>query len=341
MVNELEAKQAQETFKTFLKVSSVRRASVELSKRGIRSKKFTNKRGLQKGDGHFTVMGLQRLLTNRVYIGLRDSGSKSTKVEMVKANWLGIIAEDGKHLGGKSGHSHNGNKHFYYGHPRQLMTDGVNHLRRCSLENVRAIRIEDIILNSLKGLAADPKLIERWLKIYASNTMSEIPALEGKLKTVTTDIQTHSKRLENLVTRLSGLPQEISADPIHKQIQIITGNIKELERTRLNLEDQSRQLTSQMVNSEELILKIKRTIANLEKAPVELRRPVYSNLIKFAELHPTKIRLGLFAPTAPVRREAPTDSDFKATGTDGPRRGGVGSCTVTNGAPRETRTLMT
>ncbi len=44
------------------------------------------------------------------------------------------------------------------------------------------------------------------------------------------------------------------------------------------------------------MFKIKRTIQNLEKTPPEQRRLIYSNLIKFAELHSTKVRLGLYAP---------------------------------------------
>ena len=64
----------------------------------------------------------------------------------------------------------------------------------------------------------------------------------------------------------------------------------------------------------------------LEKTPVELRRPIYSNVIKFAELYPTKIRMALFAPT----RASETQKVAGIAGGPGMRGG---SCTVTNGAP--------
>ncbi len=126
-------------------------------------------------------MSLQRILTNRAYIGIREIGVKKGDIEVVKASWPAIIdlelfiraqerlklnrnkykpaewktypfplteilvcGECGKHLGGKSGHGNNG-KHYYYGHPRQLNSDGVTHLKRCQLENIRAPRIEYIL----------------------------------------------------------------------------------------------------------------------------------------------------------------------------------------------------
>ncbi len=52
-----------------------------------------------------------------------------------------ICGECGKQLGGKSSHGKI-RQHAYYGHPRQINSDGVTHLKRCRLERVRAERIE-------------------------------------------------------------------------------------------------------------------------------------------------------------------------------------------------------
>src|SRR6185312_10235397 len=75
-----------------------------------------------------------------------------------------VCGECGKHLGGKSGHGRNG-KHFYYGHSRKFGPDGVKHLKRCQLESVRAPRIEEIILQSLKKLVNDETLLKTWIDI--------------------------------------------------------------------------------------------------------------------------------------------------------------------------------
>jgi len=55
-------------------------------------------------------------------------------------------------------------------------------------------------------------------------------------------------------------------------------------------------MTVQTVDRDALLFRIRRTVQNLEKAPAEDQRPVFANLIKFAELHPTKVRLGSMPP---------------------------------------------
>ncbi len=165
-----------------LKSRGIQKTCLELAKRGIFSKRYTNKHGVEKGARQITVMSLQRILTNRAYVGLREIGVRTRKVEVVKANWEALIELDlfnqvqerlalnknkfkpaewkrypfpltellicgecGKNLGGKSGTSGSTGKHFYYGHPRQLNSDGVTHLKRC--------RVETTVLESLKTLA--------------------------------------------------------------------------------------------------------------------------------------------------------------------------------------------
>lgn len=355
----------------FLKTGSVRKTCLELTRLGIFTKRFTNKHGVDKGGNHFTVSSLQKLLTNKSYIGLREINKLKNQTEIVKANWPGILdldlfnkvqerlelnknkykpdewkkypfpltellicGECGKHLGGKSGHGRNG-KHFYYGHPRQLNSDGITHLKRCQLENVRAPRIEEIILKSLKRLIDDPNLLKTWMDIHAKQSHSELPGLEGRLKTLETEILTHQRRIENLTLRLSDLPKELSADPIYKQIQTMTEKLRSLEGTKEKLLLEKSRYSKVQVNSSELLFRVKRAISNLEQVPVEDRRPIYANLIKFAELHPTKIRLGVYTPAvSEVISGFGSNSDFDFSFGSGRKR--AGSCTVLNGARRET-----
>jgi site-specific DNA recombinase len=237
-----------------------------------------------------------------------------------------VCGECGKHLGGKSGHGRNG-KHFYYGHPRQLNSDGITHLKRCKLENVRAPRIEEIILQSLKKLIDDPALLKTWIEIHAKHTSSELPGFAGRLKTVETDIATNIRRLENLTSRLADLPKEIPADAIYKQIQTINEKLKDLEGVKAKLGIEQSRMSAGSVNETELLFRVKRAINSLEKVPVEDRRPIYQNLIKFAELYPTKIRLGVYAP-------AVSDAISIFSAASGLKR--AGSCTVSIGALRGT-----
>ncbi len=211
-----ESKQLKEIFELFLEVGSVRKTCIELSRRGIFSKRYTNKHGIEKGARHITVMSLQRILTNQSYIGIREIGvSHNKKRQLVPASWKPLIelelfnrvqarlalnknkykpdewknhsfpltemlvcGECGKNLGGK---------YFYYGHPCQLNSDGVTHLKRCRMENVRADRIEEVMLKSLKSIINDESVLDHWLTIYAKGNQSEIPGLQAKMKTLETE----------------------------------------------------------------------------------------------------------------------------------------------------------
>lgn len=247
-----------------------------------------------------------------------------------------VCGECGKHLGGKSGHG-NGGKHFYYGHPRQLNSDGVTHLKRCQLENIRAPRMEEIVLQSLKRLLHEPGLMEHYLEFYAKSTSTEIPALEGKLRSLEQDIAKEERRNCNLTQRLSDLPSDISAEPIYEQLRTIQQKIKELQVTKDSLSYKSREATSRSIDRDQLLFRLRRTIQVLEKTPVEHQRPLFASIIKFTEVHATKIRMGVIAPTK-ASRDSSTPETTKATGTLGglesPQRGG--SCTVSFGAPSQT-----
>lgn len=369
-----ESKTVKEIFETFLAIGSVRETCRELSRKGLFSKRYTNKHGFEKGGGHFTVMSVYRILTNQAYIGLRVYNIKSKNEEVVRASWeplvdlevfnqvqeklsnnknkfkpdewkryayplteLVVCGECGKKLGGKSAHGKN-KKHYYYGHPRQINSDGVTHLQRCRLERVRAERIEDLLLKSLKNLIEVPKTIEHWLEIYAKSTHSEIPALEGRLKSLDSEIESKSKRVQNLVSRIAELPSEIPADAFYQQIKETNQKIIEFKSTRTELMSKSLSLKGNTIDKDGLIDKIKRTVAKLEQTPIELRKPLYSNLIKFAELHPTKIRVGVYASTG-TDGVLGANSEFENFKNepkilDFAKRGG--STSVTNGARGQT-----
>lgn len=381
--NDEEAKTVNEIFKTFLNVGSVRETCREMSRRGVFSKRYTNKHGIEKGGGHFTVPSLFRILTNRAYIGLREINKSKSEAEVVPASWSAIVDEKlfekvqkklasnknkykpdewkkypyplterlvcgecGKKLGGKSAHGKN-RKHHYYAHPRQLHSDGVSQHKRCRVETVRAERMEDILLKSVKNLLQTQGLIEKWLEVYATSNNSEIPALEGKLKTIEGEIERKQKRIQNLVQRIADLPPEIPADSFYSQMKEWSQKIQDLQNAKKELLAKAAQLKNGTIDKNGLIEKLKRTVARLEDVPVENRRSLYSNLIEFAEIHPTKIRVGLNAPTL-----APTQ--YKATRTDSstgnpknskfsdcePRKlflaSSGGSTTVTIGAPGRT-----
>ena len=138
----------------------------------------------------------------------------------------------------------------------------------------------------------------------------------------------------------------------YEQIKQLNIKLADLKFAKEKLRSQSMQIMSEQINEDGLKDRIKQAINRLEISEPEKQRPIFANLIKFIEIQPTKIKIGMYAPAKGA--ETP-DSDetsfamkesFKATGTDGisinlKKEGSVipfpqtrvGSSTVGIGAP--------
>ena len=334
VVNPVEAERIRTLFKTFLETGSLRRTCLNLNKDGLRTKAFKNKAGNQRGGNHFTHSALYHTLRNQTYIGMIEIGKKLGRGEFVEASWPKIIdkptfqavqkileqnkcrfkpdewktypypltdkivcGECGKKMGGKSAHGHNG-KHYYYEHGRKISKDGIKFLNRCRLERVRAPRMETMTLGFLKKLLGNPEMIDQMLKAYYKQTNTELPGLEGRLKSIEAEIKQNEMKTENLIARLSELPQEVSAEPIYAQLKLFGEKTTFLKDSRVQLQSQTHRITTQGIDKEGLRDRIKTAVDALEHAPVEKQRAIFSNIIDFAELHPLKVRLGIYAPLA-------------------------------------------
>ena len=311
---------------------------------GIYNKKYTNKHGIEKGGKAFSVDTLQSLLKNKTYLGIKELRHKDGTIEEIKAVWPAIIDSDtfqkvqerlaknknrykpeswkvypfpltelvqcgdcGKSLGGKSGTGRI-QKHHYYGHPQIKNPFQKEKPHDCQVKNVRAPRLEEIVTRSLRSLLSDPSLIKKWIAIYKSKTSSELPDVQNQAKKLDQEVQTTSKRIANLVQRISELPAEIPADAFYEQIKQMTAKLNDLKLAKQKLMTKEMDLRGQDIDQDGLKAKIERTLNNLENAPKEKQRPIFTNLVKFIEIHPMKIKIGMYATSK---------EQYKATGTDG------------------------
>ncbi len=183
-----------------------------------------------------------------------------------------------------------------------------DHEHQCQVKNVRAPRLEEIVIGSLKKLLNDPGLIAKWIEIYQSKTTSDLPELYVQTKKMDQEILTTSKRISNLVQRIADLPAEVPADAFYEQIKQMTQKLNDLKLAKETLKTKELDLRAQEIDQEGFTAKIQQVLVNLEQAPKELQRPVLTNLVKFIEIHPTKIKMGLYAPV---------NESLKATGTEG------------------------
>lgn len=344
VINESEAFLVKKIFTTFLEQETVRQTQKTLTELGIYNKNYINKHGIEKGGKGFSVGTLQSILTNKSYIGIKELRHKDGSIEEIKAVWPGIVdketflkvqtrltknknrykpeswkkypfplteliqcGECGKSMGGKSGTGRK-EKHHYYGHAQIKNPFGKEKPPTCQIKNVRAPRLEEIVTRSLKSLINDPTIIEKWIDIYKSKTKSELPDVQQATKKLDQEIQTVSRRINNLVQRVSELPAEMPAGAFYDQIRQLTSKANELKLAKQTLVTKEMDLIAQDIDKEGLKAKIKQTLNNLENVPKEKQRSIFSNLVNFIEIHPMKIKIGLYAPA---------EEQYKATGTDG------------------------
>lgn len=331
ILNKTEARTVKAIFDTFQKTGNLNDTCRKLNVLGFRTKQYTNRNGETKGGNHFTVQSLHHLLTNATFIGMREINKKRGDTERVKAQWpaiidakvfsavqkrltqnlrrykpdewktyayplsgLAVCGECGQTLNGKSAHGKNA-KHFYYDHARTLKSSGSGHSHTCRIQRLRAGKVEDLVLAAMKTLLSDPKRIEAAISAYRKHSKKESPTLLTAVKALSEEIKALEKVEVNLVNRIAELPAKISAEPIYKKLKEIQEKLSAKKLSKTNLEMDLHKHESSGVTRDDLLLRIQRTVAALEKAPKEDQKAIFTSVLQFAEFHPTKIRLGVLS----------------------------------------------
>ncbi len=384
LVDETVTESIQSIFKIFLETKNLRQTCLKLNEFGIKTKAYINSKGEPKGGNKFTVSSLHHLLTNATFCGLREINKKGRDSRTVKANWPSLISQDdfdavqiilkgnkqrfkpnewktypypltgiticgecGKSLNGKSAHGKT-QKHHYYDHPRILNINGIPK-HKCQIQRVRAGRFEDLVLTSLKQILNEPERIQKAIGHYENSNNKELPVIDGRLKTIEFDIKVNEKKSQNIIRRIEELPSEVSAELFYKRLTEISGKVKELKNLKMELESQKRKSTFKNVSESSIKSRIEYAIKHLQEAPKEKHREVFDNVIQFAEIHSTKIRLGVYASgpadfghdKASDRNGAAADSLRSKISGDSLNQSAVGSCTFKVGGGCEIRTRVT
>lgn len=329
LVDEKESETVKVMFNLFLEVKNLRQTCLKLNELGFTTKAYVNSKGEQKGGNKFTVSSLHHLLTNATFCGMREINKKRGDTRLVTANWPKLISQEdfdtvqkiltankqkfkpndwktypypltgitlcgecGKRLNGKSAHGKT-QKHHYYDHPRILNVNGIPQ-HKCQVQRVRAGRFEELILSSLKQIISEPERIKKAIELYENSTNKELPVIEGRLKTIESDLKANELRSQNIVQRIEELPPEVSAELFYKRLAEITQKIQELKNLKMDLESQKRRSNFQQVSENSIAARVQYAIKHLQEAPKEKHREVFENVIQFAEIHTTKIRLGVY-----------------------------------------------
>ena len=204
-------------------------------------------------------------------------------------------------------------------------------------------------MKCLKSVLADPSLIAKWAQIYREQNAGDQPEILSETKRLDAEISQVSRKVTNLIQRVSDLPADISADGFYDQIRQMTQKKEQLQLAREKVSSQLRGLAVTEVDQDGLLKKIQQAVERIEQASADQQRPIFKEIVHKIEILPMKLKIELYAPTTKEPSEGPETQ--KATGTDGllvdlkrskasilpfdPTRR-VGSSTVGVGAPGRT-----
>lgn len=182
---------------------------------------------------------------------------------------------------------------------------------------MRAPRLEELVIKCLRSTINDPSIIARWASIYREQKLSNQPEVLAEAKRLDADILSIAKTISNLVGRVSDLPPEISADLFYDQIKSLTVKKERLTLAKEKIKTQVQDLGGRDIDETALTERIQRAVSRLESVPKEAQRRILRELIHNIEIHPTKLKIGLYSPIKPRDANNTGPETQKATGTDG------------------------
>ena len=332
IVDEIESKNVQTIFRLFLENKSLNQTCRELNRLGFRTKKNKNhytvpslynlltnttylgvrevgKRMRKEGKGELHLVKAQwdaiidKKIFDRVQKILEGNRRKFKPLEFKTYPYpltgIAVCGECGGKLNGKSAHGKT-RKHHYYDHGRTLKGNGTGHKHDCRIQRLRAERVEDIVLSSMKCILAEPEQAKLAVAAYLKNANALAPELQSQIIALEKDLTALRKRELNLVTRISDLPPEMDASLFYKSIKDIQVQITDKSKIKLELESKSEAQVKHL-DPKEILTRVQSAVNKLEKAPKEDQRAIFENVISFAEFHPTKLKLGVFVGSTTIK----------------------------------------
>jgi len=226
IVNDVEAIRVNQIFEFYLKHESLLATVADLNNRGWVTKQWTTKKGVPKGGVSFNKTNLHSLLTNIAYIG-----KIKYKDEIHEGQHDGILDPDlfdraqrllrlnhrtgGKHVRNKYGailrgllncspcdcsmaHSHTKRRnkvYRYYVCTHAQKTGWAN----CPSKSVPAAEIEQFVVDQIREIVADPKMVAVTLKEARKQIESRLEALEVERLAIERDVSRANRALHNLL----------------------------------------------------------------------------------------------------------------------------------------------
>ena len=337
VVNEKEAALVNLLFNKYLELGSILQVAEYLNKHGYRTKEYHSKRTNRKrGGGKFSNTTVVNKLTNRVYIGqieydgeiydgqhqaivdtaLWNEANRKLKLHaprrvnpkritkhtfllqgLLKCGWCGSYMST-KYCTGRS------KTHFYY----QCTKNAHGGKSACEMKYVPASELERVVLQKLKEMSTDDKLLKRIVKEANKEVESILEDLkrqrfcqENRLKPVEVDIK--------------NLLRAIAKEEKLKDMQSVIDELKSLEQQKMQIERDIQEVEFEFQRTEQQVLNAQAMHQSLEQfsqiidaaTPLELKELV-PRFVNHVTWTPTEIEIAVYDQDIATMRPRQSES---------------------------------
>ncbi|MBU2691993.1 MAG: recombinase family protein, partial [Candidatus Eisenbacteria bacterium] len=229
VVNEDEAARVRAIFDLYLEKESLLETVRELNRRRCTTKRWTTKKGQERGGVPFEKGNFSRMITNMIYIGniqhrgsvypgeheaiidekvwqrvqriLGRNGTAGGRVSRNKYNALlrGILWCSPCETAMYHTYTNKGDRRYRYYVCGQAQKNGRD---SCPTKSIPAGEIERFVVEQIKGIGADPKLQEKVLETIRANVKGQLDELDRERRTIAKDLKRGPPRSNDLWARL-------------------------------------------------------------------------------------------------------------------------------------------
>jgi len=277
VVNEHEAARVQKIFELYLEQQSLIPTIAELDRRGWVTKRWTTKKGKQRGGQPFNKNNLYGLLTNATYIGnicYKDEVYEGQHQAIVDPeifervqrllrlnhrtggtrvrNKFGALLKGLLHCvpcGCSMTHSHttkNGSKRYRYYVCVNAQKRGW---QNCPSRSIPAAEIERFVVDQIRAVACDPGLIAETLAQARQHVEESLRTLETERQSIDRDVVGTNTEIRKVAIEAAGADSDT---PATRRLADLQERVQSGERRLTEIREEASRLRAELVDKQDV-----------------------------------------------------------------------------------------
>lgn len=264
VIDEVEAQRVRQIFKMYLDFQALLPTVTELNRRGWTTKRWTTKKGMQRGGKPFTKNSLYSLLTNVTYIGkikYKDEVHSGEQDAIVSDELFGraqALLQRNGHTGGRAvrnkhgallrgllrcgpcgcamSHTYTskGNRRYRYYVCGTAQQRGRS---ECPSPSVPAGEIERFVVDEIKGIGRDPAVIAETVRQVREQTEAGIKRLNHERVAVQRQLRDDHARLQAAAAMTETKERVSHLADVQECVRVAERRLTEIDNELISLQE--------------------------------------------------------------------------------------------------------